>query len=91
MKIILDYYPLIIYVLLFTGLKISERAALNRPGNNIRKGWGDWTVWLILVPMWLVLIGPAAGFIFLGNRPSGWEVVSGWADWGFGRDAADLN
>lgn len=71
------YLPLLIYILLFTGLKIGERVVLTRPGNNIRKGWGDWTVWLILVPMWLTLIGPAVEFIFLHNQPAIWEMVSG--------------
>jgi protein-S-isoprenylcysteine O-methyltransferase Ste14 len=77
MDIFLDYLPLLIYALLFAGLKISERAALTRPGNNIRKGWGDWTVWLILGPMWLVLIGPIAEFVFLHNRPTLWEMLAG--------------
>ena len=77
METFLKYLPLLIYALLFAGLKISERAALNRPGNNIRKGWGDWTVWLILIPMWLVLIGPVAEFILLQNRPTLWEMVGG--------------
>jgi protein-S-isoprenylcysteine O-methyltransferase Ste14 len=77
MDILLDYLPLLIYALLFAGLKISERAALTRPGNNIRKGWGDWTVWLILGPMWLVLIGPVAEFVFLHNRPTLWEMLAG--------------
>lgn len=79
METILDYLPLLIYALLFTGLKISERAVLTRPGNNIRKGWGDWTVWLILLPMWMVLIGPVVEFIFLHNRPSTWEMLAGGA------------
>ena len=77
MQYILEYLPLLIYTVLFAGLKIGERIVLNRPGNNIRKGWGDWTVWLILIPMWLVLIGPVAEFIFLRNRPDLWEMVAG--------------
>ncbi len=77
MKIVLDYLPLLIYAVMFAGLKIGESIVLTRPGNNIRKGWGDWTVWLILVPMWLVLIGPVAEFIFLHNRPSLWEMLAG--------------
>lgn len=77
MQKILNYLPLMIYIVLFAGLKIGERIVLNRPGNNIRKGWGDWTVWLILGPMWLVLIGPVAEFIFLHTQPSFWEMLSG--------------
>jgi len=77
MKIFLDYLPLLIYSLLFSVLKIGERTVLTRPGNNIRKGWGDWTVWLILIPMWVVLIGPAVEFVLLQNRPLIWEMVSG--------------
>ncbi len=77
MQIVLNYLPLLIYIILFSGLKIGERIVLNRPGNNIRKGWGDWTVWLILGPMWLVLIGPVAEFIFLHTQPSLWEMLGG--------------
>ena len=72
-----DYLPILIYVLLFSGLKISERIVLTRPENNIRKGWGDWTVWLILIPLWMVLIGPVLEFFFLGNRPRLWEMLLG--------------
>jgi protein-S-isoprenylcysteine O-methyltransferase Ste14 len=74
---LLEYLPLLIYGLLFAGLKISERAVLLRPGNNIRKGWGDWTVWLILLPMWFVLVGPVLEFVFLGYRPALWEMALG--------------
>lgn len=77
MDLIVEYLPLIVYVLLYGGLKVSERAVLRRPGNSIRKGWGDWTVWLILVPMWLALIGPVVEFLFLGNRPELWEMGLG--------------
>lgn len=72
-----EYLPLLIYALLFFVLKLSERAVLIRPENHIRKGWSDWTVWIILVPMWVVLIGPALEFIFLGYRPDLWEMISG--------------
>jgi protein-S-isoprenylcysteine O-methyltransferase Ste14 len=77
MEIIRDYYPVIIYAVMFAGLKISERAVLIRPENHIRKGWNDWTVWLILIPLWLVLIGPVLEFILLGSRPEFWEVGIG--------------
>jgi protein-S-isoprenylcysteine O-methyltransferase Ste14 len=77
MQKLLHYLPVFVYLLLYTGLKASERAILTRPGNNIRKGWGDWTVWLILIPMWLVLIGPVAEFIFLDTQPALWEMVAG--------------
>ncbi len=77
MSCVLDYLPLILYLLLFTGLKFGEQAVLKRPGNNIRQGWGDWTVWLILAPMWLVLIGPVLEFVLLGNRPNILEMVIG--------------
>lgn len=73
----LDYLPLLIYAALFCGIKISEHTVLTRPENNIRRGWDDWTVWLILVPLWLTLIGPAAEFILLGFRPEMWEMVLG--------------
>lgn len=69
MVFLLDYLPLILYGLMFAGLKLGEHRVLKRPGNRIRQGWGDWTVWLILGPMWLVLLGPVLEFIFLGNRP----------------------
>jgi protein-S-isoprenylcysteine O-methyltransferase Ste14 len=72
-----EYYPIAIYLLLFIGLKISERLVLIRPESHIRKGWGDWTVWVILVPLWLVLIGPVLEFIFLGHRPELWEMAGG--------------
>lgn len=77
MSIVLDYYPLVIYAFLFSGLKISERIVLTRPESNIRKSWDDWTVWLILVPLWLVLIGPVLEYFVLGNRPDIWEMVLG--------------
>ncbi len=77
MQTIINHYPLIIYALLFGGLKFSERRVLSRPGNSIRKSWGDWTVWLILVPLWLVYIGPVLEYIFLGHRPSLLEMVAG--------------
>jgi len=72
-----EYYPVIIYAVMFAGLKISERAVLIRPENHIRKGWNDWTVWLILLPLWLVLIGPLMEFILLGYRPDIWEMAIG--------------
>jgi protein-S-isoprenylcysteine O-methyltransferase Ste14 len=34
-------------------------------------------VWLILLPLWLVLIGPMAEFVFLGTRPQIWEMALG--------------
>ncbi len=77
MAMIWKYYPLVLYAVLFAGLKISERAVLSRPGNKIRKGWGDWTVWLILLPMWLVLIGPPVEFFFLQTQPEFWEMGLG--------------
>lgn len=77
MSALLAYYPLVIYGLLFAGLKWSEHWVLVRPGNHIRKGWTDWTVWLILIPMWLVLIGPVLEFIFLRTRPDLWEMLFG--------------
>ena len=48
-----------------------------RPENHIRKGWNDWTVWLILIPLWLVLIGPVLEFFFLGYRPNNWVMAIG--------------
>ena len=78
MSFCLDYLPLILYILLFAGLKLGERAVLKRPGNKIRQGWGDWTVWLILGPMWLVLIGPVVEFVLLKNRPGIWEMGLGF-------------
>ena len=79
MQFLNEYYPLIIYLLLFGGLKVSERAVLTRPENHIRKGWGDWTVWLILVPLWLVLIGPVLEYIIIAHRPELWEMLGGGA------------
>ncbi len=77
MDTLLTYLPLIIYALFFGGLKISERLVISRPGSKIRKSWGDWTVWLILVPLWLAFIGPVLEFLFLNNRPELWEMVFG--------------
>jgi protein-S-isoprenylcysteine O-methyltransferase Ste14 len=77
MAFFLEYLPLILYVILFAGLKIGERTVLHRPDNRIRQGWGDWTVWLILGPMWLVLIGPVLEFFLLGNRPEPLEMGLG--------------
>ena len=79
MAYVLDYLPLLLYILLYAGLKLGERTVLKRPGNKIRQAWGDWTVWLILVPMWLVLIGPVLEFFILGNRPYTWEMGLGAA------------
>ncbi len=73
----MDYIPLIIYSLLFVGIKISVRIILTRPENRLRRGWGDWTVWTILIPLWLVLFGPILEFLFLGARPELWEMISG--------------
>ena len=77
MQLITEYIPIAIYLLMFGGLKISERAVLTRPENHIRKGWGDWTVWVILIPLWLVLFGPMLEFILLGHRPELVEMISG--------------
>lgn len=77
LKILLHYYPLVIYALLFGGLKITEHTVLAHRVNNIRKGWGDWTVWLILVPLWLALIGPVLEFFILDHHPQIWEMVLG--------------
>lgn len=73
----MDYIPLIIYSLLFVGIKISVRIVLTRPENRLRRGWGDWTVWAVLVPLWLVLFGPILEFLFLGTRPELWEMIVG--------------
>jgi len=72
-----EFYPVAIYVLLFASIKISERFLLARPENTIRRDWGDWTVWFILIPLWLVLIGPVLEFFLLGYRPEIWEMVTG--------------
>lgn len=72
-----NYYPIIIYALFFIGIKISERAILIRPESHVHKGLGDWTVWMILIPLWLVLIGPVAEFFTLGHRPLAWEMILG--------------
>ena len=77
MQGLLEYLPLILYSALFSGLKISENIVLSNPGNNIRKEWGDWTVYLILIPMWLVLIAPVLEFLLLGHRPEVWEMLFG--------------
>ena len=77
MKFIIDHLPLILYVLLFLGLKICEHAVLIRPESHIRKGWGDWTVWGILLPLWLVLVGPVLEFIFFDHHPELWEMLFG--------------
>lgn len=74
---LLEYLPLILYAALFSGLKISENIVLSKPGNSIRKEWGDWTVYLILIPMWLVLITPVLEFLFWGHRPEVWEMLLG--------------
>lgn len=77
MEDILEYFPLLIYAALFGGLKISEHLALSHTDKTIRKEWGDWTVYLILIPMWMVLFGPVLEFIFLGYRPDLWEMILG--------------
>jgi protein-S-isoprenylcysteine O-methyltransferase Ste14 len=74
---LMSYIPLVIYILLFAGMKISVRFVLTRPDSKLRKGWGDWTVWIILIPLWLVLIGPIVEFLFLGARPEIWEMILG--------------
>lgn len=76
-ELLLEYLPLLIYAALFLVMKICERIVLSRPENNIRRGWGDWTVWLILIPLWLTLLGPAAEFILLEFRPEVWEMALG--------------
>jgi len=40
MQQLLEYLPIIIYVLLFAGIKLSERFLLTRPENTIRRGLG---------------------------------------------------
>ena len=77
MQTFLEYLPLVIYALLFGGLKLSERMVISRPGNNIRKSWGDWTAWLILVPLWMAFIGPVLEFVILNQRPQLWEMILG--------------
>jgi len=77
MEGIVEYLPLLIYAVLFAGLKISEHFVLSHSDRMIRKEWGDWTVYLILIPMWLVLFGPVLEFIFLEQRPDVWEMVVG--------------
>jgi protein-S-isoprenylcysteine O-methyltransferase Ste14 len=77
MEGLVEYLPLLIYGALFAGLKISEHYVLAHPDRMIRKEWGDWTVYLILIPMWLVLIGPVLEFLILEQRPDVWEMVVG--------------
>jgi protein-S-isoprenylcysteine O-methyltransferase Ste14 len=74
---LLDYMPLVAYTFLFAVLKTSEHFALTRPESTLRRGWGDWTVWVILIPLWLVLFGPILEFLLLGARPELWEMISG--------------
>lgn len=74
---LLAYLPLLIYLALFGGLKLSEHFALSHPSGLIRKGWGDWTVYLILIPMWMVLIGPVLEYLVLHNQPDLWEMILG--------------
>jgi protein-S-isoprenylcysteine O-methyltransferase Ste14 len=77
MRLILDYIPIMLYSLLFLGLKVSERFMLTRPESRIHKGWGDWSAWFIILPLWVVLIGPVVEFFVLGNRPELWEMLFG--------------
>lgn len=77
MEVLIEYLPLLIYAMLFGGLKMSEHMALTGPKKKIRKGWGDWTVWLIMVPLWLVLFGPVLEFLVLNHRPQLWEMLLG--------------
>jgi len=77
METFLEYLPLVIYALFFGGLKFSERMVISRPDNNIRKSWGDWTAWLILVPLWLAFVGPVLEFMILNRRPLLWEMILG--------------
>lgn len=77
METFLENLPLVIYALFFGGLKFSERLVISKPGNSIRKRWGDWTVWLILVPLWLAFIGPVLEFIILNRRPTPLEMLLG--------------
>ena len=73
----LEYVPILIYGLLFFGLKISERFMLTRPENRIYKQWGDWSVWFIIIPLWLVLIGPITEFFLRDTQPEVWEMIAG--------------
>ena len=77
MQIVRDYLPLIIYALFFGGIKFSERRVIMKPGNRIRRDWGDWTAWLILVPLWLAFIGPVLEFVILNRQPRLWEMILG--------------
>lgn len=77
METLIENLPLIIYALFFGGLKFSERLVISKPGTTIRKSWGDWTVWLILVPLWLAFIGPVLEFIILDRHPQLWEMILG--------------
>jgi len=77
MRFLIDYLPIFIYSLLFIGLKISEYIMLTRPENHIHRLWGDWTVWFIIIPLWLVLIGPVVEFFVLDHRPGIWEMLTG--------------
>lgn len=72
-----DYVPLLIYAALFGGLKISEHFVLSHPDRMIRKEWGDWTVYLILIPMWMVLVGPVLEFLIFEHMPDLWEMILG--------------
>lgn len=77
MERFLKYLPIIIYVLLFAGLKLSERFLLTRPETTIRRDWGDWTVWFILIPLWFVLIGPFVEYFVFNHQPGIWEMAAG--------------
>lgn len=77
MELMLEYLPLILYVLLYSGLKLSEHIVLTRRGTHIRTGWGDWSVWLMILPLWLAFLGPMVEFVFFNARPEIWEVALG--------------
>lgn len=77
MEILLENLPLVIYGALFGILKLSEHMALSHPSGPIRKRWGDWTVYLVLIPMWMVLFGPVLEFLVMSHRPDLWEMILG--------------
>lgn len=63
------------YVALVLAYRVSELIVMTKTGTVAKKPKRDWTAWLIMVPYWLVILGPAVEYMSRDYRRPGWVAL----------------
>lgn len=69
--------PIVAYAVCFAVYKLVENAAMLKSGSLKNKMSRDASVWLIVVPYYLVLLTPVLEFAYLGATPGIWNYIPG--------------